>query len=60
MNTIFVPNDWKRANVSHIDWLNQNVGEQPEEWWWWEGHSGFFIGFKDPQDAVAFRLKFGL
>lgn len=59
----------RRANVygyHHMnmwrDWLEENVGEQGNQWFWHKGDepAQIAIYFEYDEDATAFRLKFKL
>lgn len=44
-----------------VNWLMDNVGLIGIDWKWNDDSCGhYFLCFRLPEDAVAFKLKFGL
>jgi hypothetical protein len=43
-----------------VSWLEANVGEYNVDWKWDDYAGYYFICFAKSEDAIAFRLKFGL
>lgn len=41
-------------------WCLMNVGDPGEGWWWYDMMDGHYVSFNGEQDAVAFKLAFGL
>lgn len=52
--------DWPQGDVEVCDWLEELVKQTPREYVFEYRASDSSIYFRREEDAIAFRLKFGI
>lgn len=60
MTKVLLPHSILMQDGEWFSWCEDNIGLNNEGWGWTDEPQGHFVYFRHEEDAVAFKIRFGL